>query len=174
MNASNRFECVQAAVTCAAVTPDGALTLSGATGDKTLALFSSRLSKQKGEKDAEGAAETSSKVPTRRAKLSLGLAEPPRSIACAACDSQDDQGSQRDCSHAFVAAAVTEGGTACVWRCVKEGKSWRGHLRCSIRCDSAQESVLGVSFVSENGAQQCFTVVSDASIRHLTKRPHKA
>ena len=141
---------------CAALTPDGALTLSGAAGDNTLALFSSRLKKQKGGHDSEGGTPggTSSKVSTRRAKLSLGLPAPPRSIACAACDSQDDQGAQRDCSRAFVAAAVTEGGAAQVWRCTKEGKSWRGHLRCSIRVDSSQEAVLGVSFVSENGAQR--------------------
>jgi hypothetical protein len=126
--------------------------MSGATGDSTLALFSSRLKKRKGESGSEHVAAGASKVPTRRAKLCLGLTEPPRSIVCAACDAEGDDKAHPDCSHAFVAAAVTEGGTASVWRCTKEGKSWRGHLRCSIRSNSSQESVLGISFASENGA----------------------
>lgn len=107
------------------------------------------MKKHKGE---EGRDTTqASKVPTRRMKLQLGLAEPPRSIVCAACDSESEDQSQRDCSHAFVAAAVTEGGTARAWKCTKEGKSWRGHLRCSIRSDTPQEAVLGVTIASENG-----------------------
>lgn len=146
---------MQAPVCCTALTPDGELALSGAAGDRTLALFSSRV-----KADRASAQPSSGKVPVRKAKLTLTLPEPPTSIACAACDSEGAAGAPRDCSQAFVAAAVTQGGTACVWRCAREGKAWRGHLRCSIKAHSAQEAVLAVAFASESSTPSALSILA--------------
>jgi hypothetical protein len=141
---------MQSGVRCSAATPDGQFIMSGASRDSTLAIFSSRLENRKGE---GGSPSKPSKIRTRRSKLCLSAQEAPISVACAACGAQGDESAQGECSKAFVAAAVTEGGNAFVWRCSKEDAKWQEQLRCAIRPHSSQEPVLGISFESEHGVR---------------------
>lgn len=131
-----------------AVSPDGEFVISGARGERSLALFACRP-KHPGSGDA--------RVPTRKAKLSLSLPEPAASIACCACTPasarQNGNAAHADAVPAYMVAAVTEGGVARVWRCSRDGKEWRGRLRRSIRADSAAaHCVLAMAFSGPDGA----------------------